>query len=276
MTLEAAPAPKSAGGESASSRNLLLLALAGFGCSASVRVTDAELPRIAEVFDVNLLQASSVITAFAAGYGLLQLLYGPLGERYGKYRIATILAGACAVTSMLCALAPSLSLLVAARALAGASAAGIVPLSLAWIGDTIAYEKRRIVMARFIMGQISGLAAGSFLGGVATQYLDWHAPFVALSIWFAAICLLLIGFGGDALSVPPAHLPRQTLAGSLRTMASLFQRPWPRTVLLASFVEACFFFGAFSFIPATLHERNGLSLAQAGLVAMALSAGGIV
>jgi predicted MFS family arabinose efflux permease len=241
-----------------------------------VRVTDAELPRLAEVFDINLLQASSVITAFAAGYGLMQLLYGPLGERYGKYRVATILAGTCALTSLLCALAPSLAWLIAARALAGATAAGIVPLSLAWIGDTIAYEQRRIVMARFIMGQISGLAAGSFLGGVAAQYLDWRAPFVVLAVWFATVSTLLLRLGGEAMQLPPSHVPRQTLLGSLRTMTSLFGRPWPRVVLIAAFAEACFFFGAFSFIPATLHELNGMSLAQAGSVAMALSAGGIV
>ena len=81
-------------------------ALAATASGVSLRVCDALLPRLAHDFDVSLGQASQVITAFAVAYGLSQLVFGPLGDRFGKYRVIGWACAASAVTSLLCALAP--------------------------------------------------------------------------------------------------------------------------------------------------------------------------
>ena len=63
------------------------LALAAMCSGISLRLTDALLPRLAQEFSVSLGQASQVITVYSISYGLSQLIFGPMGDRFGKYRV---------------------------------------------------------------------------------------------------------------------------------------------------------------------------------------------
>jgi MFS transporter, YNFM family, putative membrane transport protein len=65
-------------------RALPLLAWAGFASMMSMRLCDAMLPALAQTFGTQPVDAARVISAFAVAYGLLQLAYGPLGDRFGK------------------------------------------------------------------------------------------------------------------------------------------------------------------------------------------------
>src|SRR5437016_9698957 len=82
-----------------------LLSLSSFGSAISLRVTDPLLPQLTKEFGVSLGDASLVVTSFSVAYGLSQLFFGPLGDRYGKYFIVACAGFACAVTAMFCALA---------------------------------------------------------------------------------------------------------------------------------------------------------------------------
>ena len=67
--------------------------------------------------------------------------------------------------SAACAAAPSLGTLVGARFVSGATIGAFIPLALAWIGDTVAYEKRQLLLARFLVGQMAGVAFGTAAAG---------------------------------------------------------------------------------------------------------------
>jgi len=71
------------------------LSLAAFGSAIAVRVTDPLLPDLASEFGVPLGEAADVITVFSIAYGVSQLFFGPVGDRFGKYRVIawTCLAG---------------------------------------------------------------------------------------------------------------------------------------------------------------------------------------
>ena len=114
---------------------LRTIGLAAFASMAAMRVCDPMLVTLSQEFAVTTGDASAVVAAFAVAYGVLQLFYGPLGDRIGKLRVIAAAVSGCAVFSAITALAPSLTLLVLARAAMGAAAAGIIPLSMAWIGD---------------------------------------------------------------------------------------------------------------------------------------------
>jgi len=144
-------------------RSIVALSFGACGSAAALRVCDPMLPHFAAEYDVGLGVAGQTVTAFAIAYGLLQLGYGPIGDRYGKYRGVTLATAGCAITSLLCALAPTFGALVGARMVAGATAGALIPLSLAWIGDTVAYERRQAVLARFLIGQMFGIAMGQRL-----------------------------------------------------------------------------------------------------------------
>ncbi len=99
------------------------LSFAAFASAASMRVTDALLPRLDAEFGIGLGVAAQVVTAFAIAYGLLQAAYGIAGDRFGKYRLVAWACMASAVTALGCAFAPQFGALVAARFVAGGTAA---------------------------------------------------------------------------------------------------------------------------------------------------------
>jgi predicted MFS family arabinose efflux permease len=253
---------------------IVALALAAMASGMSLRVTDALLPRLAREFAVTLGQASQVVTAFAVAYGLAQVLFGPLGDRFGKVRVVTWACAASAATSLLCALASGHGSLMAARLLAGTTAAAVIPLAMAWIGDAVPYERRQPVLARFLIGQITGFAGGVWLGGYAADHLDWRTPFFAIAAVFAAVALLLhvLRRRLPAVVTPGHALGFARMAGEFRAVLAL---PWARVVLLAVFFEGAALYGAFPFIVAHLHQRFALPLSEAGALVMLFAAGGL-
>ncbi|NJD87909.1 MAG: MFS transporter, partial [Betaproteobacteria bacterium] len=174
-----------------SNRTIVLLSLAAFASASSMRVMDALLVRLAGDYGIGLAAASNTVTVFAVVYGLMQLVMGPLGDRHGKLRVIAAACGASAVATLACALAPSYASLLVARAAAGASCACIIPLAMAWVGDVTPYETRQGVLARFLLGQITGLSVGAALGGFAAASGWWQWPFVALAAWFLVVGAVL-------------------------------------------------------------------------------------
>lgn len=253
-----------------------LLSLAAFGSGVSMRVSDPLLPLLSSEFSVSLGDASLVITVFAIAYGLAQLCFGPLGDRYGKYFVVGLAALASAVTAALCASAGSLGSLLAVRLLAGTTAAAIIPLSMAWIGDVIEYDQRQPVLARFMIGQILGLSTGVLLGGMAADAHQWRLPFMLVAVIF-----LLVGAGLLRLNrrLPPHAKTLRLIEGSaLRHMLSEFRHigalPWARLVLGTVFLEGVMLYGPFAFIASHLHREHGVSLGLAGAVLMLFGFGG--
>jgi predicted MFS family arabinose efflux permease len=255
-----------------------LLSLGGFCSALSSRVTDAQLPRLAAEFGVTLGAASWVITCFAIAFGVSQLFFGPLGDRYGKYRVVCWATLACAVTTTLCGLAAGFPMLLACRLLAGATAAGIIPLGIAWIGDMVPYEKRQPVLARFLLGQILGLSAGVALGGFAADHLDWRVPFFGIAGTFLALSL--------AMHVLHRRLPdqrrtaptgeRNAVRRVLGEFGQVLVSRWARAVLLSVFLEGAFVFGSLGFMASHLHHAHGVSLSTAGSLVMLFGAGGVL
>ena len=257
---------------------IVCLSIAAFGSAMSLRINDALLPRLAGEFAVSLGTASQVISAFAIAYGVAQLMFGPLGDRFGKYRIVAWACAACAVTASLCGLASDFASLRLARALAGATAAAIVPLSMAWIGDVVAYEERQPVLARFLIGQIGGVTAGAWVGGFAADHLSWRTPYFVIGALFALVGVALFVLNRR---LPEAARTMQRSTGSpLRRMASDFGyvlgKPWSRVVLATVFLEGVFLYGPFAFIASHLHQAFGMSLSAAGSLVMLFGLGGLL
>src|SRR5690349_4293032 len=78
------------------------LALTAFGSGLSLRMNDALLLHLAGEFGVSLGSAAQVISLFAIAYGFAQLLFGPVGDRFGKYRVVGWAAAASAVAALAC------------------------------------------------------------------------------------------------------------------------------------------------------------------------------
>jgi predicted MFS family arabinose efflux permease len=254
------------------------LSFAAFGSAISLRVTDPLLPRLSQDFGISIGQVSYVITAFSIAYGVSQLFFGPVGDRFGKYLVTAWACAACALTALLCALAPNYPTLLIARLLAGGTAAAIIPLSLAWIGDVVPYGERQPVLARFLVGQILGVSAGVLFGGLAADYFSWRLPFFVIAFGFVLISLTL--FSLNRRLPEHARITRKAEGPAIQRMISEFSqvlaKPWARVVLFSVMVEGAFLFGAFAFIATHLHRVHHVSLTTAATVVMLYGLGGLL
>lgn len=268
--------PDAGAGNAIPARALLALSVASFGSGMSMRIVDSMLVRLASEFGVTLGTAAMAITVFGVSYGLSQLLFGPLGDRYGKYVVIAWGCVACALTAVLCALAPGFTSLLVARALAGATCASIIPLSMAWIGDVVSYDNRQTVLARFLIGQILGLSAGIMFGGISADFLDWRAPFFLIALSFFVTGLYLVRLNRSL----PAHAKTMhkaeghAVARMINEFRKVLEVPWARKVLSTVLVEGALVYGALAFVPTHLHTVHHTSLAASGLLVMLFGLGG--
>jgi len=263
---------------SSESRAILLLALAGFVSACAFRICDPMLPLLAREFGTTTGHAAYAVTAFAVAYGVLQMFFGPVGDRYGKYRVVCVATFLCALGSAGAVLADSLDVLILCRALSGAAGAGIVPLSMAWIGDNVSYERRQTTLARFLTGSILGMAGGQLAGGLYAETLGWRWAFGTLVIGYLMVGILLAGEvrrqrEQGAFSATPAAGAGGSFAAQARRVLGV---PWARVVLITVFIEGVLVFGALAFAPSYLHGRFGISLTHAGALVAVYALGGLL
>jgi predicted MFS family arabinose efflux permease len=264
--------------EAHQARAILRLSFAAFSSAIALRMCDPMLPILAREFQTTTGQAAHVIAYFSVAYGLLQAFYGPLGDRYGKFRIVTFATFGSTFGALGALAAGSIGWLITCRVLTGATAAAIIPLSMAWIGDNIPYERRQATLARFLTGQILGMAMGQLIGGFFSDTVGWRWAFALLGGLYIGIGLMLFAELRSNRQIDSASLqaavnaPRRSL---LQQFGGVLSIPWARVVLLTVFLEGLLVFGAFAFIPSFLHHEFGVSLLGAGAIFGIYGLGGI-
>ena len=255
---------------------ITLLALASFAAQAMVRVTDSLLPQIAADLNVSVGATSIVVTAYLLAHGSVQLVIGPIGDRFGKYLCVSIAAAGSTAMVVACGLAPSLPVLVAARLACGLATGWIIPFALAFVGDVIPYERRQQVIGRFLSGQILGQLFGQAAGGVLGDYFGWRNVFFILAALLAAATL---GLFYELWRNPITHAnatPQHRGRGFIADYSAVLRSPWARAVIAIAFIEAAAMFGAFTYVGADLHLRFGVGFTLVGLFVGAFAIGGLI
>jgi predicted MFS family arabinose efflux permease len=261
--------------QTTASRPIVLLSAAAFCVASCLRITDPMLPRLAHDFRVSAGAASVVVTAFSFAYGLCQLGFGPIGDRFGKYRVLAIAMALSALAVAAGAAAQSLRELAALRMLAGMTTAGVLSLGLAYVGDVVSYEQRQTVLARVLSGQLLGVICGQAAGGILIAFVSWRVVFLLLGGVFACVAVLLwlelrstrVVHVHRTSSLRPAHFARQYVA--------LLVGRRSRTVLLAIFLEGLLFFGMLAYFAAFLRFRFALDFVTIGLLLGCFGLGGL-
>ena len=222
-----------------------------------------------------------MVSLFAVVYGVSQLFYGPLGDRLGKYRVVTWATLGCAVGNVLALLARQLDMLVLARMLVALGAAAIIPMSLAWIGDNVAYELRQETLARVGLGTTLGITGGQLLGGVFTDTVGWRWAFAFMMVLFLVVGMLLWRDGHQHRVQRPAAPadPDGAEAGGLshgRKVWGIITGRWSRVVLIVAVLEGASGFGVLAIWASHLHQAQGLSLSASGAVVALFGLGGML
>jgi YNFM family putative membrane transporter len=254
---------------------ILLLAVAAFAAQAMVRSTDSLLPQIAADLNVTVGATSIVVTVYLLAHGSVQLVMGPIGDRFGKYLCVALAAAAATIMVALCGLAPSLPLLVAARLGSGLATGWVIPLAFAFIGDNIPYARRQQVLGRFLSGQILGQLFGQAASGVLGDAFGWRNVFFIFAALLAAATL---GLFYELWRNPITHASHPTAQpgrGFIADYHVVLRSPWALTIIVIAFIEFGAMFGAFTYVGADLRLRFGVSFTLVGLFVGAFALGGL-
>jgi predicted MFS family arabinose efflux permease len=259
-------------------RAILLLALATFTAVACTRATDPLIDLIAKDFGVSAGNASIVITLYGMAYGLLQVFYGPVGDRIGKFRVVFITCALSTVGTFACAWATSLEWLAIARLVSGATAGALFPMSLAWLSDIIPYERRQAMLAKFVVANFLGSSLGSILAGWMAERWGWRSIFLLLSALFflVAIALYLELRRNAAAKRPAAHgIGPGSFAEAFGQIATYLRDRQARNFLVMIALESVLMLSPIVFIPLHGQREFNLSPSESAVLMGAVLAGGM-
>lgn len=251
-----------------------LLGAAAFVVTADVRVITPILDVIAREFKSDIGSTGFMVTAYTIPYGLFQLVYGPLGDYVGKLKIMTFAMALFAVGTAICGLAPNLLVLDLLRFLTGVAAAAIIPMSLAYIGDTFPYAQRQAAIGRFLGAVALGQILSTSLGGIAGEYLSWRYIFFLYGLVSIAIFVML----WRTLRVTRDQVKRtdKFSLAAFKPYYQLLTQPAPRLVIVAVFIEGLFFFGGFTYLGAFLKNHYNLRYDIVGFILGGFGVGSLI
>ncbi|HEY4569825.1 MAG TPA: MFS transporter [Kribbella sp.] len=168
-----------------------LSAVASFMVILDMLVVATALSAIQADLGASLEELEWTVNAYTLSFAVLLMTGAALGDRYGRRRMFATGLAVFALASAVCALAPNVATLVAARAVQGAGAALIMPLALTLLNGAFPPERRG--WATGIFGSVTGLAAmlGPVVGGLVTEGLSWPWIFW-LNVPIAAIAVPLV------------------------------------------------------------------------------------
>jgi len=270
------PAPASPEAAPSQTRPIVFLAIAGFASQAMVRSADSLLPQIASDMGVLVGVASIIVSVYSLIHGSVQLIMGPIGDSFGKYRIVAITCAGASIAVALCGITHSLSMLLLARMASAAFAGWIIPMGMAYVGDVVPYEQRQQVLGRYLTGQISGQLFGQAAGGILGDFFGWRGVFFVLAGFLA---IAAIGLCYELITNPATHqrgAAAPSSSGFIADNKAVLANPWARFILLAGFIEYSLMFGAFAYVGADLRTRFDLSYSIIGLIIGMFAVGGLI
>lgn len=255
------PAPEAPPTPLISPQLMTALLAAVFMVSAEARVIAPLLPAIAQEFRTSTSTAGLLISAYSIPYGLFQLVYGPLADRFSRQRVMGVALALFALGTLVGGLAPNLPALNILRFCTGAAAAGVIPVALAYVGDAVPYHARQATLGRVVSISSLGGVLSAALGGVIASLLSWRALFLVYGVVALVVAAVLV-----RLPVVRVRAAAERPAGLFGPYRAIFRLAGPRAFALYGLV---FFEGMAAnstqgYLGAFLFERDGLSYAAIG------------
>ncbi len=246
--------------DSKTKQAVFLLGLMGFWVMGDNYAASPMLVDIASDFNIDIGTAALTVAAYMLPFGLFTLIFGPLGDKYGKARVISIAAFGTAVFSSLGALAFDITSLASIRSVNGALAAAILPVTISYVGDLFEEPKAKMNAIGSVMGMyFLGAAAATVIGGGLSFIGSWRLVYLTYGAAELIIAVLMLKYLVFAPGTSEAM-------GFRRAYANALARPFMlRTVVLLSLVGFAVF-GSFTYLGDFLVERTGFNILQVGLI----------
>jgi MFS family permease len=147
------------------------------------------IPQVRDAFDATTGAVAAAIPAYLVPFAALQLVSGTIGERLGRRRVVRAAYVAYALTSLAAAVAPTIGLFIAARALSGAANAFLTPLVLAGLAEVTPSERLGRSVGTFAAVQTAAIALSPLCGGLLGA-IDWRLAFLAPAVVAVPLAML--------------------------------------------------------------------------------------
>jgi EmrB/QacA subfamily drug resistance transporter len=159
---------------SAERRTLTIVSLALFMVVLDNLVVTVALPSIRRSFGASVQSLEWAVNAYTLSYAVLLLTGAALGDRFGRRRMFVFGLSIFTTASACAALAPNTGLLIAARAIQGAGAAIVTPLTLTLLAEAFPVERRGMALGGWSAIGGTAVALGPLVGGAVITTLNWH------------------------------------------------------------------------------------------------------
>jgi DHA1 family bicyclomycin/chloramphenicol resistance-like MFS transporter len=227
------------------------------------------LPALTDDFGAGMPQAQLTLTGLLLAFGVSQLVWGPLSDRFGRRPILLIGLTAYVAGSIASALAPSMAVLIIFRTVQGAAMGAAVMCARAITRDL--YPP--LEGARFMSKGLSGLGIVvcfcAPVGGLLTDLFGWRSALLALTV-FGSVCLAVVAVRFKE-SLPQRNLQALQPAGVVSAWTDILRNP---TFLAFSTLSIASYGALFTFLSTSAFvfiKLLGLSNTQYGLVMLAVS-----
>ncbi|WP_338757241.1 MFS transporter [Nocardia vulneris] len=246
----------------------VLLYAAFFLMGAEMYLVAPMLPDIAESLHASVAASATIVTAYVLVYAVAGPPFGILADRYP--RRWSILLGSLVfmLGNLACAVAGSLTMLVAGRGITGLGAAIAAPAIWAYLAErTPQHQRGRVISlgaSVYSLGQVLGVPLGAALAALTS----WRWPFLAVG--------LLMIVTSAVLYVRLEHVPVTGQSRGFRALLAPWRRPRISLGLIATLFLQAARLGAYTFVGVIYAQRFGFGLSALGLVGLLVGAGSLV
>ena len=228
---------------------LAILGLSGFVVMADNWVVSPILPSIAAGIGVDPVKAGLLITAYMIPFGVFQLVFGPLADRFGKRQVITVAMIAFTIGTGLSALGATLTGLALYRALTGVFAASVMPISLALIADLFPMAERQSAIGTFMGVSFLGQGLSMAIGGTIAYLVSWRGVFATYAGLSVIATTLLLSIGSR---IPSQRNPQSKM---IEPFAGLLAKRASVLTYVVVLLEGFLILGSFSYLGAYI-ARN--------------------
>jgi predicted MFS family arabinose efflux permease len=242
-------------------RMVMVLGLMLFWVQGDNYAASPLIVQIAKDFNLSITQAALSITSYMLPFGFFTLVFGPLADRFGKVKIINIAAFGTSIFSCLGAIAFTLPLLCTIRAVNGAFAAAIIPVTMSLIGDAHEHDPKAAerALARVFGMMVLGGACATAIAGALSFFGSWRLVYLVYGfaeLIFAVLILRVIRKQPGTIS----HLNYSIVYRDALKNSNLI-----RTVSILFLIGASVF-GSFSYAAKHVSVTTGESILIVGLI----------
>jgi predicted MFS family arabinose efflux permease len=249
---------------SAQHRGLLaLLTAAAFLIFAQAFMIAPILPQLGRAFHTTPGTVGLAVPAYLVPYGAMTLVWGPLSDRIGRRTVILTSLATFAVLTAATALADSTAAFLGLRLATALGASGVVPISLALIGDVFPYARRGKALGWLFGGMAGGTAVGSSAGALAEPAIGWPGLFLAAAVGGAL--LLAVALAARVLPSTPRPATFPPLAAVVVGYRRLLHTARGRRTYAYVLLNAMLHSGIYTWLGLYLVQRFALGPVGIGL-----------